>query len=344
MAISKPWYKTWSSWLSDPDLARLNLGQVGAWWKLYALAHKCGAGGQLVTESGRPLTIEEICRSLHISDSAEVKVFKNMVEKQLDAGSLCWEDDILTVTHYSEEQETSTTGTSIKGSKEALRARVARFREKKKKAQIPFPLEPPSPKDKDSTVSSSVNVNNTTEDEEGNGVTSVTEKPESRPDVTDAPLPEGGTRAGEGREKGLGGLPGVTDTPLQNDPIIAEIVRLYVENIGELPHGGVVIEDMVEFAGRFRGDVKWIKLAFKEACRRNKRNWNYIQTILERWNDEGGPDGRAGQELARESRREENGGRGVDEADRRGAPGPGTKHQWKVKRSGPEPVQSGEEK
>ena len=88
------------------------------------------------------------------------------------------------------------------------------------------------------------------------------------------------------------------------DQVLAEISRLYTENIGELPAGGILIEDMIDFANNFRGDLVWIKAAFREAIGLQKRNWRYIQAILERWQMQGGPDGRAQQELRRESERE----------------------------------------
>lgn len=94
----------------------------------------------------------------------------------------------------------------------------------------------------------------------------------------------------------------VTEKSLQASPALVEITKLYEENIGQLPRGGVVIEDMIDFAENFRGEVKWIRLAFKEALGRSKRQWRYIRSILERWQEEGGPDGRAKEELERQER------------------------------------------
>lgn len=190
----------------------------------------------------------------------------------------------------------------------------------------------------------SVSNNTKTPDQECNGVTPVTSKGPVATNVTGNPLHDPEDSSGK-LQGDLETLPGaVTGNPLQADPVIAEITRLYVENIGELPHGGVVIEDMVEFAANFRGDVKWIKLAFKEALNRNKRRWQYIRSILERWQEEGGPDGRAGQELERSERGDKPAPRRGLAADRPDPLEATRRGGWKVKRSGPAKPGSGDEK
>ncbi len=329
MARSKPWFKAWANWPSNPDLARLNLAQFGAWWKLYTLAHSCAAGGRIVTDTGRALTLEEIFKSLHISDAAEVRVFKNMIKRQLDTGSLKQEDDTLIITHYVEEQETTTTATSIKGTKEALRERVKRYRERHAADQNPLPLTTLPPEEDSSTLKEIPSDSINTTEEEGNGVTSVTQQPVLSSDVTDKPLHKVGTRSGQGRDK-------VGKTLGEADPIIAEITTLYEENIGPLPTAGLVIEDMLDFTERFKGELSWIRLAFKDACSRNKRTWQYIRKILERWQEEGGPDGRAGEELRQEKRTRSKTDKGDSlEASKRAG--------WNVKRSGPEQADIREE-
>jgi DNA replication protein len=39
---------------------------------------------------------------------------------------------------------------------------------------------------------------------------------------------------------------------------------------------------------------EWIQEAFQEAVLNNKRNWKYIERILERWATEGKDDGKSG--------------------------------------------------
>lgn len=334
MALYKPWLKMWVSWLNDPNIGQLGFAQKGAWWSLYTLAHTCGADGRLVNNNGRGLTIDELHKALHMGDPGDARIFSTMITKMLDAGSLVWDNDTLVITHYAQDQKATPTST-----KEAVAERVRKYRERQRQEQLP--LEPP--KDKESS-----GVPITTTEVEGNAVTSVTPQGEKggvqAQGVTEKPLPLGRTRAGQGREK-VGTSPGdVTEKPLQNDPIIAEICRLYEENIGELPHGGVVIEDMTEFAQNFRGDIKWIKLAFKEALGRNKRRWQYIRTILERWQEEGGPDGKAGQELERGERARESAGRSGPSADRADPLEATRRGGWKLKRSGPAQPGSGGQK
>lgn len=376
MARSKPWYKTWSTWLSRPDLARLDLGQVGAWWKLYALAHQCGAGGRLVNDAGRGFTLDEMCQSLHLVGAVDIKCFKKMVDKQLSTGSLRWDGNILIVAHYVDEQEAAAPvapgprgGAGIKGSKEALRQRVARWRREHPKQKTPahplhapLPLEPlPQEENTDKLLGSKSTINKRkrksvtplhagekepVQIQTGNGL-SVTagEKVSgnarenvgilraSEANVTDDVTDSNGS---------------VTDVKLPGDPVLKEMTRLYTENIGELPHGGLVIEDMIDFTKNYKGDVRWIKMAFKEALTRNKRNLRYILSILENWQEQGGPDGRPGQEWQRILKAEQGDRSGADRRDSQaakpGEPPPADwRKEWKVKRSGPGAAAGGED-
>ncbi len=66
-----------------------------------------------------------------------------------------------------------------------------------------------------------------------------------------------------------------------------DIFTLYEDNIGMLtPH----IADELREAEKLY-PAAWIRDAIKEAVERNKRNWNYIAAILERWTAEGRSDG-----------------------------------------------------
>jgi DnaD/phage-associated family protein len=61
------------------------------------------------------------------------------------------------------------------------------------------------------------------------------------------------------------------------------IFALYEQNIGNITP--LIAEDLKEAEERY--PQGWLQTAFKEAVELNKRNWRYIQRILERWEIEG---------------------------------------------------------
>jgi len=66
-----------------------------------------------------------------------------------------------------------------------------------------------------------------------------------------------------------------------------EIFTLYQENIGLLTP--IIAEELKEAEKIY--PAGWLRDAIKEAVALNKRNWRYIQRILERWSVEGKHDG-----------------------------------------------------
>jgi len=66
-----------------------------------------------------------------------------------------------------------------------------------------------------------------------------------------------------------------------------DIFTLYEQNIGMLTP--MIAEELVE-AEKHYPEV-WIRDAIKEAVNQNKRKWNYISAILERWSAEGRSNG-----------------------------------------------------
>ena len=66
-----------------------------------------------------------------------------------------------------------------------------------------------------------------------------------------------------------------------------DIFTLYEQNIGMLTP--MIAEELVE-AEKHYHEV-WIRDAIKEAVNQNKRKWNYISAILERWSAEGRSNG-----------------------------------------------------
>jgi len=108
-------------------------------------------------------------------------------------------------------------------------------------------------------------------------------------------------------------------------PVTAELSRCYENYIGLLnPNDADRMREFTEYYESHEGKVDWIEKAFRKAPV-NKRRWPYIQAILERYIEEGGPDGR------REP------GRGSDSHQRGAGKG------FKVIESGPDEASEGEE-
>ncbi len=101
-------------------------------------------------------------------------------------------------------------------------------------------------------------------------------------------------------KEGLAGTQSVTKSPVEilpgNAPGVINkeeynIFTLYEENIGMLTP--MIAEQLKEAQQIYPSS--WVKDAFREAASLNKRNWRYIEKILQRWGLEGrghGPSGR----------------------------------------------------
>ena len=68
---------------------------------------------------------------------------------------------------------------------------------------------------------------------------------------------------------------------------LPDIFTLYEENIGMLTP--IIAEELKEAEKLY--PETWIRDAIKKAINQNKRKWNYISAILERWSAEGKDDG-----------------------------------------------------
>ncbi len=75
------------------------------------------------------------------------------------------------------------------------------------------------------------------------------------------------------------------------------IFRLYEQNVGILTP--LIADQLRDAENTFPPD--WVEEAFREAVTRNRRNWRYIQKILERWASEGKRDGAAQRDPAEAS-------------------------------------------
>ena len=128
-----PWMKMWVEALDDSKLTMRSLAERGAWWGIVQLAHKCGAGGKIVS-GGEGLNIEEIADALHIKTPEDRKSLESMIAHMEKKGSLVWNDKhILTVIHYEERQSIPPSARP-----EAVAERVRRHRERQKGAHAPI--------------------------------------------------------------------------------------------------------------------------------------------------------------------------------------------------------------
>jgi DnaD/phage-associated family protein len=75
--------------------------------------------------------------------------------------------------------------------------------------------------------------------------------------------------------------------PVAQTKELPDIFTLYEDNIGMLTP---IIADELKEAEKLYSHT-WIRDAIKKAVNQNKRKWNYISAILERWSAEGRSDG-----------------------------------------------------
>ena len=109
-------------------------------------------------------------------------------------------------------------------------------------------------------------------------------------------------------ERGRAAVDGITrgewrPNPDDDEPITLAVERpnifiLYEQNIGPLTP---LIADQLRDAEQSY-PIDWIQEAFKLAMVNNARNWRYIQSILERWRQEGKSDGISRRDTQKELR------------------------------------------
>lgn len=309
MSRDKPWLKMWTEWLGDVNMDRLSLAEQGAWWRLYAYAHECGhvdengkVDGGLVV-AGIPLSLAEIMRSLKITDELDKAVFNQMVEKQMSAGFLEWRGDTLFISRYENEQRATTDTKEARRQRQADRRAALKAEEEKREPEKRTP-----PQD----ITKSIDERGERKEQHAQG--------SHENSVTHA----------QGTETG------------HEISVTAELSRCYERYIGLLnPVDADRIREFTVFYESHGGKIEWLEPGFK-AAPVHKRRWPYVQAILERYIEEGGPDVRG-----RQGNEDE--GRGADAAHRRGAEttargaaGTNPKHKWNVKRSGPGSPAGGE--
>ena len=94
----------WIEALDDPKLTRLSLAERGAWWGLLKLAHRCEAGGKIVS-GGVALDLNDIADALHIRNGEDRGAFESMIAEMKKRGSLSWKNDVLFVVNLEERQK-----------------------------------------------------------------------------------------------------------------------------------------------------------------------------------------------------------------------------------------------
>lgn len=78
-------------------------------------------------------------------------------------------------------------------------------------------------------------------------------------------------------------LPPAGETDFGIPPVVSNIFVLYEENIGVV--SPLLAEQLRVAESEY--PWPWIETAFREAVALNRRNWRYIERILERWRTEG---------------------------------------------------------
>jgi hypothetical protein len=101
--------------------------------------------------------------AMHIKSIQDVRAYDSMLAKRLKQGALSWEDEVLLVTNYHEEQEIAPSDT-----KQSVKDRVRRYREQHRQPVTPKPLQSDVP-----NVSSNLLVNGVLEEGECNAVTAL---------------------------------------------------------------------------------------------------------------------------------------------------------------------------
>ncbi len=87
-----------------------------------------------------------------------------------------------------------------------------------------------------------------------------------------------------------GAQPLVAETPVGPPP---DIFSLYEQNVGELTP---IVAEQLTTAEKEYPDG-WLADAIRKAAELNKRNWRYIQRILENWQAEGKDSGKPGKRV-----------------------------------------------
>jgi len=259
MSKDRPWLKMWTDWLGDIKMDRLSLAEQGAWWRLISLCHECqhkDGTGKLdgaLADSGSPLSLAEIMKSLKIFEELDKAIFAQMLEKMVNAGSLQWDSNTLYVLHYEERQR------ALTDTKEDRRRRQRELRDFKKREAEKNPSPP-----QEEELELELEAEEETQAQDCH-VKSVT----------------------QAQRRKSGNVNSVTLTK--------ELSRCYEKYIGLLnPMDADRMREFLEYYESHQGKIDWVEQAFKNAPV-NKRRWPYVQAILERFIEEGGPDGRAGQ-------------------------------------------------
>jgi hypothetical protein len=143
----------------------LSWAKKGMWCGLLSLAQQCNADGYLIKGPGLPMSLEDIATCLHISTQEDQKTLAELIDQLVQMKCAHWNSKSLVITHFAERQALAPSDT-----KEAIKDRVQRYREKQKavtekslQPQLSLSPTPPITKDKEGEG-----------EEEGNGGKVVT--------------------------------------------------------------------------------------------------------------------------------------------------------------------------
>lgn len=301
MSRDKPWLKMWTEWLGDVNMDRLSLAEQGAWWRLYAYAHECGHVDEKGKIDGGLVVAGKPLSLAEIIKSLKItdevdKAIFNQMVEKMLSTGYLHLENDTPFITHYENEQRATTDT-----KEARRQRQRDRREAlnaEQEKREPEKRTPPQD----------------TEEEE-----------------------RGERREHHARTCHENSVTHSQETKNGHEiSVTAELSRCYERYIGLLnPVDADRIREFTDFYESHGGKIEWLEEGFK-AAPVHKRRWPYVQAILERYIDEGGPDVRGRQGAEDESR-------GADAAHRRGAQASATKRPWKARGGGPEPNPGGED-
>lgn len=286
MPRPKPWLKMWTSWLDEPKFLRLTLAEQSTYWRVYALAHRCNEAGHLITDSGSPLTVEDIANTLHLTSTADMEALQSMFLKMKEEREIIKKNGAFFVTRYAEDQSKAASETP-----EAIKERVKRYRDRKHVTEIPLQETPPP----------------RTSSKETEHIQRQRQSVTAENSLQKRGFPS------LSNEKTV---TVVGQSGPSFDQILAKISQLFEENCGPLT--AHLAERMKEFVARYHGPAKWIDQAFAEAVKNKARRWPYIETILERWQEEGGPGGKRTERAEQQGERHGESGGDIIESWRKG--------------------------
>lgn len=255
MSRDKPWLKMWTEWLGDAKMDRLSLAEQGAWWRLISLCHDCGHLDEKGKSTGSLIVAGTPLSLVEIMKSLKIaeasdQAIFSQMLDKMKAAGSLHWNSNTLVVTRYEERQRALTDTKEDRARRQRERREALKEEEKREAEKRTP--PPKNIEEEEEAEEEGHAQTCHE----NAVTqSQTLKTSNGKSVT-----------------------------------MVEFSRCYESYIGLLnPLDADRMREFTEYYKSHGGEIDWIEKAFKKAPV-NKRRWPYVQAILERYIDEGGPD------------------------------------------------------